>query len=677
MENKNRFQRFEELLPGGFFVYKANGMEQLLHANQKCIELFQCKDFEEFRTLIGNSFRGIVHPVDYKRVERSIWRQVDNNEEKNDHVIYRITTKEGNIRWVDDFGRLIEDEEFGPIFVVSLYDITDRMQVSGLPCSVDIPLNTYLSKTVGKRKIEDADVQILLDAAREALDAEHIYLLEGLPKNDGFEVIFESKKEYVESIWGIRRVVGEERFRRNHVCYGEDGVVSYWTTLTKKRGAILCYGMFHNDVYDGSIGIVNYTKDSLEWSEDEKASVQKLGRALHQALLFSRLKKIEEERIIQQEKLEVALKAKTTFLSNMSHDIRTPMNAIIGFTRMAKENQAEQEKVLDYLNKIQSASEHMLRIINDVLDVVKIESGKMELNMCPMDLEEECLVTADMFRESMADKSIDFRMDVEVIERFIIGDPVRIRQILVNLIGNALKYTHSGGKVFVNVKQIGITDEGLGDYLISVKDTGIGMSKEYQEHLFKAFERERSATVSGVQGTGLGLAICKDLVDLMGGTITCESETGVGTEFVVTFSAKVEDCFEKETKQDPKDISFNGKRILLVEDNELNREIARAILEEKEILVEEAEDGAVAVAKMKKVAPDYYDLILMDVQMPYMNGYDATREIRKIEKNIPIIAMTADAFQEDRQKALEAGMDGHLSKPIDLDKLFEILQKML
>lgn len=681
MELENNFQYFEELLPGGFFAYEASEGEHLIYANQKCIELFQCKDLEEFRKLIGNSFRGMVHPIDYKRVEKSIWKQIRKDEEKNDHVIYRITTKDGSHRWVDDFGHLVEDPVHGDVFVVFLYDITDRMQVSGIPASIDIPLNTYLSKTVGKQKIEDVDVQLLLNEAREALDADLLFLFEGLPTNDGFEVTFESKKEHVESIWGIRRIVGEDNFKTAHKRYDEDGLTTYWTNITKKKGAILSYGIFHNDIYDGSVGIINYSQNDLEWSEDEKVSVQKLGRALHQALLFSRFKKIEEERIVQQKKLEVALKAKTTFLSNMSHDIRTPMNAIMGFTRMAMEKELEKEKVMEYLSKIQSASEHMLRIINDVLDVVKIESGKMELNKCPMDLEEECLVTADMFRESMESKNIAFQMTVELVERYIIGDPVRIRQILVNLIGNAMKYTHPGGKVIVNTKQIGISDDGYGDYQISIKDTGIGMSKEYQAHLFKAFERERSATVSGVQGTGLGLAICKDLVDLMGGTITCESQAGVGTEFVVTFTAKVEGGFEKETKHIFDNVSFKGKRILLVEDNELNREIARALLEAKGFLIEEAEDGAVAVEKMKKVPSGYYDLILMDVQMPYMNGYDATKEIRKLDNeglsSIPIIAMTADAFREDQKKAIEAGMNGHLAKPIDLEKLFKLLLKLL
>lgn len=680
MENGNRFQRFEKTLPGGFFVYEAKGEERLLYANQKCIELFQCTDFEDFLKWTGGSFRGLVHPVDYQRVLKSIWQQIGENRDNNDHVLYRITTKKGDIRWVDDFGRLIDDEEFGSVFVVSLYDITDRMHVSGIPCSVDVPLNKYLSKTVGKQKIEDSDVQALLDEVREALGTDLIYVFEGLPSNDGFEVTFESKKEHAESILGISRVVGPENFKQSYHKYREGGLVAYQTKITRRTGKILSYGVFHNDIYDGSVGIIDFSGKE-DWSEDEKVSMQKIGRALHQAILFSRFEKIEREREIQQEKLEIALKAKTMFLGNMSHDIRTPMNAIMGFTRMAMEHNGESEKVQDYLKKIQSASEHMLQIINDVLDMVIIESGKMELSVCPMNLEEESRTVEDMFSESMEQKNISFEMHTNIVEKLIVGDPVRIRQILINLIGNSLKYTHSGGKVLAEIIQTGIGDEGVADYRIRVKDTGIGMSKEFQKHVFELFERERSATVSRQQGTGLGLAICKELVDLMGGTISCESEAGVGTEFCVTFTAKVAENFEKEEKQELDIEEFKGSRILLVEDNELNREIAKELMETRGLVVEEAENGAVAVEKVKKAREDYYAMILMDIQMPYMNGYEATKEIRKLEneklRNIPIVAMTADAFYEDKERAIKAGMNGHLSKPIDFNAFFEVLNTTL
>lgn len=679
MKNAERFRRFERTLPGGIFVYEAKGNENLIYVNQECVEMFRCSTQEEFFELTGGTFRGMVHPIDYERVKKSIWRQVNRKESENDHVIYRIVTKSGNLRWVDDFGRLVEDEEFGQVFVVSFYDVSDRMHVSGNPCSVDIPLNYYMSKTVGQQKIEDADVQALLDEAREVLDADLIYVFEGLPGNDGFEVTFESRKKDIESVLGIRRIVGQENFLQSYSKYDTDGLVTYRTNLTRKSGEILSYGVFHNDVYDGSVGIVDFKK--TKWSEDERISIQKLGRGLHQALLFSRFKKIEAEREIQQEKLEIALKAKTTFLSNMSHDIRTPMNAIMGFTRMAMEQKDEMEKVQEYLTKIMSASEHMLQIINDVLDMVKIESGKVELNMQPMDLEEESMSAAELFWESMEQKKLSFEMDTELVERYIIGDPVRIRQILVNLIGNAQKYTHAGGKVRVKVKQTGIADEGCADYQIVVKDTGIGMSSEFQEHLFKVFEWERSATVSRQQGTGLGLAICKELVDMMGGTITCESEIGVGTKFCVSFSAKVAGNVEEKEKKDFDMTKFEGRCVLLVEDNELNREIAGELLKMRGLLVEEAENGAVAVEKVKKMPADYYDMILMDIQMPYMNGYEAARIIRGMEeekkRQIPIIAMTADAFQEDKQRAIEAGMNAHISKPINFETFFGILEKNL
>jgi len=339
------------------------------------------------------------------------------------------------------------------------------------------------------------------------------------------------------------------------------------------------------------------------------------------------------------------------------------------------------ERAKEYLDKVDMSSQHMLRIVNDILDMARIDSGKVELESLPINIYKECYATDALFRSEMETKQIDFSVKIDIKDDVVLGDAMRIKQIVINLVSNAMKYTKPGGKVELAYLQTKRTDDGFAHFDISIKDTGIGMSEEYQHHLFEAFERERSATVSGIQGTGLGLAISKQLADLMGGTLTCKSKLGEGTEFVLSLQLKVAG-FISTTNADLKDISaFKGKRILLVEDNDLNREIAVDMLQELGFFVEEANDGSFAVEMVQKAMPGYYHLILMDIQMPYMDGYYATHTIRMIpnEKlaNIPIIAMTANAFDEDRQKALRAGMNAHLSKPINEKQIIETLRQFI
>ncbi|MBQ8279465.1 MAG: response regulator [Roseburia sp.] len=390
-------------------------------------------------------------------------------------------------------------------------------------------------------------------------------------------------------------------------------------------------------------------------------------------------KEVEHQRLLADalEQAEKANKAKSTFLFNMTHDIRTPMNAIIGFTSMAKKHLSDLEKAKDYLDKVDMSSQHMLHIVNDILDMARIDSGKVELESAPIDIYKECYATDALFRSSMDEKQIDFSVSVDIIDEMVLGDAMRIKQIVVNLVSNAMKYTKPGGKVSLHYLQTEHTDDGFAHFEITIKDTGIGMSEEYQHHLFEAFERERSATVSGIQGTGLGLAISKQLTDLMGGTLTCNSKLGVGTEFILRFKVPTVG-YDVPVKNELSDISvFKNKRILLVEDNELNREIAVDMLEELGFVVEEANDGSVAIEKIQQAEQGYFDIILMDIQMPYMDGYQATRTIRMLPDkelaSIPIIAMTANAFEEDREKALSAGMNAYLSKPINTNQIIETL----
>ena len=514
------------------------------------------------------------------------------------------------------------------------------------------------------------------------------------------------------------------------------------------------------------------------------------------------------------ETAERANRAKTTFLNNMSHDIRTPMNAIIGFTSLAATHIDNREQVRDYLGKIMTSSQHLLSLINDVLDMSRIESGKVKIEEKPFHLPDAIHDLRTITQTSITAKQLDFFIDtVDVVNENIIADKLRLNQILLNILSNAIKFTRPGGMVSLRVIQRPTAPEGYADFEFHIKDNGIGMSPEFQEHIFEAFSREETTLVNATQGTGLGMAITKNIVDLMNGSITVSSEEGRGSEFIARlrfaisgeavhyekipqlqgaralvadddtdcglsmarmlreigmrpewtisgkeavirardalqqgdeFSAYIIDWLmpdmngietvrrirreignskpiiiltaydwsdiEEEAREagvtafcskpifmsELRDIltqpfrihpeeptipaDFSGKHVLLVEDNELNQEIAEAILTESGFHVDVAGDGLVAVQKMQEALPGQYDLILMDVQMPRMNGYEATRQIRALsdpaKAGIPIIAMTANAFAEDKQSAADAGMNGHIAKPIEIATLLETLKSL-
>ena len=374
--------------------------------------------------------------------------------------------------------------------------------------------------------------------------------------------------------------------------------------------------------------------------------------------------------------------AKREFLFNMSHDIRTPMNAIIGFTALAQTHIDDRGQVEDYLKKISVSSQHLLSLINDVLDMSRIESGKVTLEAKPVHLPELVRELRDIVQAVVSEKDLSLTLDtVGVKNEDVIADPLRLEQILINVLANAVKFTPDGGQISLWIVQKDTAPAGDADFEFHIKDNGIGMSEEFQKHIFEQFARERTSTVSKIQGTGLGMAITKSLVDMMGGRITVKSEQGKGSEFTISLRFPIGEAKTEQTLPAAKASAFTGKKLLVVEDNELNLEIASTLLKEAGFEVDTAENGKIAVEKVEAASADRYDLILTDIQMPEMDGYEATRRIRALpdakKAALPIVAMTANAFEDDRKNALHAGMNGHIAKPLDIQKLFQVLSELL
>lgn len=397
--------------------------------------------------------------------------------------------------------------------------------------------------------------------------------------------------------------------------------------------------------------------------------------------------------ILHEEELEkaaiearMANEAKTRFLFYMSHDIRTPMNAIIGFADLLEKHLDDKKRVIDYISKIKHSSSFLLSLINYVLEMARIESGKATLKTETGDLKNLVNTLNDVFEPSIEEKKLQYTCNLKVENPYVHCDKTKLREILLNVISNSIKYTPEGGSVTVDITEEGHdAEKKVSFYRFTIEDTGIGMSKEYLPHIFEEFSRENTSTESKVIGTGLGLPIVKSLVDLMGGTIEVSSEVTVGTKTIIIlpFLVSEEECKDavQEQQESTKLLALlMGKRILLAEDNELNAEIAITILEEEGLKVEWAEDGIKCLEMLKKVPEDYYDMILMDIQMPNMDGYRTTEEIKSLpdkRAQIPIVAMTANVFDEDKKKAYEAGMNGYIAKPIDTKAIFSTLGEIL
>ena len=399
-----------------------------------------------------------------------------------------------------------------------------------------------------------------------------------------------------------------------------------------------------------------------------------------------KLRELKQEEELREAKLkaECANRAKSSFLFNMSHDIRTPMNAIIGYAELASRHLQETDKLGRYLEKIQICGKELLAMLGNVLDLARIENNKVEMEYTVSNVHEcfeNCVI---MFQQQAESKDQTFSLTEQIMYPYVYMDAPHLSEICLNIISNAIKYTNTGGTISCNVLQKSCEKEDWCDIIITITDNGIGMSEEFQKRIFETFERERNTTLSHIDGSGIGMGITKKLVELMGGTIEVKSKQGEGSTFTVTIPCRKESEEETLAKKNSNLCNkncLNGVRILLVEDNEINTEIATELLTEEGCIVETANDGVACIDMIEKADADYYKLILMDIQMPVMNGYDATLAIRKMKDSkkarIPIIAMTANAFAEDIQKVLSVGMNAHVAKPVDMNILVPTMMKYL
>lgn len=689
LETANDVKSFMDKMPGGFFIYRANQEEDIIYANKALLWMFGCETMEEFSELTGNSFRGIVYFEDREEVEKSIWEQVTNSQNDLDYVEYRIVRKDGEIRWVEDYGHFVHSHAAGDIFYVFVIDSTEkrRQQKAERDAIIEEKLQreAYL-----KSQIDQYDKEL------KVIHKEHLRrleVIEGLSAN--YESIFYADLDTDEILPYRLSSRVEEQFGGTLQVKGFTWFITdyvrTWVEPTEQESLMktLEPECIRRRLSEKNTFYVNYRvrKDGeTQYLQLRMADAGGQGTVSQIVMGCRRVDEeiryeMEQKRILK-EALEQARQAnivQTTFLSNMSHDIRTPLNAITGFTALAKNHIADSEKVEGYLGKIEMAGEQLIQLIGNILELSDMESGKNHKEETEFNLFD---VMKDVRREMQPwaeAKGLIFSMELIGLKNsYVCGDREKLWRVLKHLVSNAVKYTEKGS-ILVSVSE---RRESSGEYMsyqFTVKDTGIGIRKADMARIFEPFERVENTTQSGVFGTGLGLTIAKRLVELMGGEIFVQSLYGEGSIFTVTLNLRLREqkAVSVEGTRNMVLEMLGGRRVLLVDDNEINLEIASELLQDMGILVDKAENGSVAIEKLISAGIEQYGLILMDIQMPVMNGYQAARAIREIGNpalaHIPIIALSANALEEDKRMAWESGMDAHMAKPFNLPELLELI----
>ena len=778
--------------PGGFFIYKADSTEEVLYANKTVFEIFGCEGLEDFRGMTGNTFKGMVYPDDYDMVYSSIIKQLDESKNESDHVEYRIRRKDGIIRWVDDYGHYVRSDAYGGLFYAFISDITDKWNQQD-------KMITALSAEYRSVYHIDLDND---DAVCYRGDPEdHQQTVEGVhfPYFERFKwyadhcVDENYREEFIEFIkpGNIRKKLIDKPVASYRYFVRREGKEYY--EMIRIAGVRHVEDRDDNMIHAIGMGFANIDEEMRESMMKNEA-------------LMDALKAAKE-----------ANRAKTVFLSNMSHEIRTPMNAIIGLDNLALRKENMDQDIREYLSKIGDSARHLLGLINDILDMSRIESGRLVIRNEEFSLRDVLDQINVLVMTQCNDKGLKYECTVTGgVADYYIGDNMKLKQVIINILSNAIKFTEAPGSVSLRVERTAVYDDKSTIKFV-ISDTGIGMDEAFIPKIFDTFSQEDSSRNNKYGSTGLGMAITKSIVDLMNGTITVESKKGEGTTFtvVVTFrnsehdasddvvinprdirvlivddeeisaehtrvmleevGIKADTCSDcesalhllevQQTKMEPYNLvlldwkmpdkdglevakeirrqydkntmviiltSYNweeimddaksigvdnflnkplfasdvikefellarrnnisllkekekaeldGRHILLAEDIFINAEIMKELLSSKGILIDHAENGREALELFDKSEPGCYDAILMDVRMPVMDGLEATKAIRGLErsdsKTVPIIAMTANAFDEDVQRSLQVGMNAHLSKPVDPERLYSTLEEMI
>ncbi len=688
-------KHFADIMPGGFFIYRADEEETLIYANEAMLRIFQCDTMQEFRELTGNSFRGIVHPDDLEAVEESIKEQIAHSQYDLDYVEYRIIRKDGRVRWLDDYGHYVRSDSVGDVFYVFVGDATEKKERQ-----VE-KIETWFSEKLKKEQELQAQLD-KYDKEMKVIHQEHLIRLEMI---EGLSVDYESIFYVDLDKDQIKAYRVSERFRkqfpehyvvRKFTGFDADYIAEWVYPEDREllKGvsdpAYICRELERSENRNFHLNYRTYEKQEIKYIQLRVVNVG--GEESVSQVIFG-YRNMDEEMIseMKQKKLlkaaldeaTLANNAKNLFLTNMSHDIRTPMNAIVGFTELARKHMQDQEKISNYLDMISTSSEQLLQLLSDVLEISRLESGAVNIE------EEECSLMDIAHQVQMsilpraAEKNITLSLDISNLKHDNVrADKGRLSQILTYLTDNAVKYTGVDGRVTIVVieKEQGGAQDDLVTYQFAIEDNGIGISEEFMTTLFDPFEREKNTTLSGIHGTGL--AITKKLVDIIGGRIEVFSTPGEGSRFIITLPLRLQESSGYfGASEDAVPHFSTDKRILIVDDNEINLEIEYEVLKDAGFLVDTAEDGSIAVEKIKQSKPGDYDLILMDIQMPIMDGYRATRAIREMKNpalaGIPIIAVSANAFEEDKRMAMESGMNAHLAKPLDTLRLYKLIRKFL
>lgn len=680
--------KFMDEMPGGFLIYHADGNEDIIYANKALLRIFRCDTLNEFKELTGNSFKGIVHPYDLDTVEKSIKKQIADSQYDLDYVEYRAIRKDGSICWIEDFGHYLEIEGLGGVFYVFLTDATAKK-------------NHYLierAALIDKKEQKIEHMMAAYDREKKLIHQEHLRRLEVI---EGLSINYDSilyadldsdrifpyrlssrtKRQFDDRY----QIVGFHWYVVNYVetwVHPEDREMVAQLTdpdyirkkLSKKKTYYINYRVINNgELQYLQLRIVNVGKK-------EKITQIVMG---YRRVDVEVMREMEQKQILEDalDKANLAIVAKNTFLSNMSHDMRTPLNAIFGFSTLARQQISDKEAVLDYLDKIETAGSQLLDLIEKVLQISWTESNDAKISESECNLSDILEEVHSTLLPQAAEKDISFILDSQkLLHENIYGDADKLRQVLLYLANNAVTYTNFGGRVELTVRELEVLPNHFVTYEFCVIDNGIGISKDFIAHIFEPFERENNTTFSGIHGTGVSLAIAKKIINMMGGKIEVESAVGKGSTFTVTLRLRVQDSHVHTTSEDMPECPTDLK-ILLVEDNMINMKIETEILRTIGFTVETAENGSIAVEKTAASAPGDFDLILMDIQMPVMDGRQAAETIRKLENpllaNIPIIALSANAFESDKRMSIESGMNAHLTKPMDVPLLLETMGQVL